>query len=95
MSKSFFDIAGSFYLDYRKEAQCALQSNDDSQSLEDLYDVTIWHCDTGSYVSIDNRVSPEKQQAVDITTEQALVLLEFLEGQRERLQELCNINKGN
>jgi hypothetical protein len=35
----------------------------------------------------------KRRQEVNITPAQALKLLEFLEGQRERLQELCENNK--
>ena len=93
MSKDFFAFAGFLHRDYKEEAKYPLQEGNASLSERDAYDAILWHDTNGSYLSIKNRECTKKRFEAWITPIQALSLLEFLEGQRERLQELCENNK--
>lgn len=90
MSKDFFALAGSIHRNYKEETKYSLQEDNAFQSDRDAYDAILWHDENGSYFSIKNRECVEKREEAWLTPSQALKLLDVLEGQRERLQELCN-----
>jgi len=88
-SKDFFRLSGLFHHHYTEETKHPLQEDNAIQSEYDAYDAILWHDENGHYFSIQNRVSIEKRSEAWITPKQALKLLDVLEEQRDRLQELC------
>ena len=99
MSKNFIDFVGIMSKDIITEERHSLQIIDTKQRNEDpyydekLYHAYYWHNKDNTFLTIQNGGCIKRRQEVNITPEQALKLLEFLQEQRERLQELCDNNK--
>ncbi len=94
MSKDFFALAGSIHRNYKEETKYPLQEDTVSLSDRDAYDAVLWHDENGSYFSIKNRASVEKREEAWLAPSQALKLFDILQGQCERLQELCDNKEG-